>query len=136
VIWVVSIVTFLGTIVVFIFLFFLYSERERIRDALRKTGQRRLETRTSARVRLELSSLDEHSIHEIILTENVSHHGACAVTKTRWPPNNSALVRFLVEDVSVRARIAYCNPLGDTFAVGLQFSTAIDPWTVPYRVYS
>jgi hypothetical protein len=42
-----------------------------------------------------------------------------------------ALVRFLYEDVSVRGRIAYCDPLAESFAVGLYFATAIDLWLPP-----
>ena len=90
--------------------------------------QRRIEKRTSAGVRLELSSLGEPPVRETTHTENVSLHGACALTRNRWLPDNTALIVFLDEDVAVHARIAYCNPLGNAFAVGLQFSTAIDLW--------
>ena len=130
--WIATISAFLGTIVAFILIFLLFSDRHWIRNALRKGPQRRLERRTSARVGLELSSLDEPSVREITFTRNVSRHGACALTKNRWAPNNSIQVRFLNEGVRERARIAYCNKFGDVFAVGLQFSTAIDLW-VPRR---
>ena len=130
-IWSVTIATFLGTIVAFILIFFLYSERHRIRDELRNPGYRRLEARTFASVEVELSSPDNPSIKEMTFTKNVSHHGVCALSKNRWLPNTKALVRFLYEDVSVHARIAYCNGSSDLFVVGLQFSTAIDPWMPP-----
>ena len=130
-IWAVTIATFLGTILAFTLIFLLYSERHRIRDELREHGYRRLEARTSASLEVELSSLDKPPIKEMTLTKNVSHHGVCAITKNRWLPNTKALVRFLYEDVSVHARIAYCNGASDLFVVGLQFSTAIDPWMPP-----
>jgi hypothetical protein len=43
----------------------------------------------------------------------------------------TALVRFLDEDVSAHARIAYRHGSSDLFVVGLQFSAAIDPWIPP-----
>ena len=128
VIWAPTIAIFLGTITIVALMFLLYADRELIRDALRKTAQRRLERRTAARVSVELSSLSEPRIREITLTRNVSRHGACVLTKNCWLPNSRAGVRFLYEDVSVRARIAYCKPWGRVFVIGLQFSTAIDPW--------
>jgi hypothetical protein len=103
----------------------------RLRAALSNTVQRRMEKRTATRVRLELSSLGEPPVREISLTENVSLHGICALTRNRWLPDNTALVVFLDEDVAVHARIAYCNALGNAFSVGLQFSTPIDLWISP-----
>jgi hypothetical protein len=131
VIWAVTIATFVGTIVASILIFLLYYERHRIRDALRNRGYQRMEARAWASVQVELSSLDKPPTREMTLTRNVSHHGVCALTKNRWLPNSKALVRFLPVDVSVHARIAYCNGSSDLFVVGLQFSTAIDPWMPP-----
>jgi len=123
--WVITIATFLGTIVASVLVSLLYSDRRRIRGLLRKTPQRRLEMRISTRVRLELASLDEPSLREITLTRNVSVHGACAFTENRWVPNNTVQVRFLNADVRTRARIAYCKPFCSAFIVGLRFSTPI-----------
>jgi hypothetical protein len=116
--WATTIAIFLAIVATFIVVFLL-------RYALRRTPRRRLEPRTSTRVRLELSSLDGPSIHEITFTKNVSHHGACALSKNRWVPNNTVQVRFADRAASSRARIAYCNPFHDVFVIGLQFSTAI-----------
>ena len=91
----------------------------------------RTEPRTWAQVAVELSTLKGADIHETTVTENVSHYGACALTKNRWVPDAIARVRFLYEGVSVQARVAYCHPSGEAFAVGLQFSTAIDLWIPP-----
>jgi hypothetical protein len=123
--WVITFATFFGTIVAFVLVSLLYSDRQWIRGALRKTPQRRLETRFSTRVRLELASLDKPSLREITLTRNVSRHGACAFTENRWVPNHTVQVRFLNGDVRTGARIAYCKPFCSAFIIGLQFSTPI-----------
>jgi PilZ domain len=131
VIWVVTIAIFFGTVAAVMLLLLVYAQRQTIRNAIGKTGRERQETRVWAKVSVELSSLSEPSLREITRTRNVSHHGACALTKNHWLPNSKALVRFLYEDVSVRARIAYCQPSGDAFMIGLQFATAIDPRIPP-----
>jgi PilZ domain len=109
---------------------FLYSQRD-VTDGGGKKGGRRTEIRTRARVRVEVSRLAGPPVRETAATENVSHHGLRVRTTYDWTPGNMAMVRFLYEDVSVRARIVYCDPLADSFAVGLQFATAIDLWLPP-----
>ena len=102
--------------------FFFLSERERILAALRKPEER-TEARIPTRVGLELSGPVEPLIYETTFTENVSRHGARVVTKRRWSPNDSVLVKLPQESLPSRARITYCQPLkGDEFAMGLQFS--------------
>jgi len=121
-IWLVIIVIFLGTVVAVMFVFWFLSERERILAALRKPEER-MEARIPTRVGLELSGPDEPLIYETTFTENVSRHGARVVTKRRWSPNDSVLVKLPQESLPSRARITYCQPLkGDEFAMGLQFS--------------
>ena len=128
-IWLVIIVIFLGTVVAVMFVFFFLSERERILAALRKPEER-TEARVPTRVGLELSGPDEPLIHEITFTENVSRHGARVVTKRRWSPNDSVLVKLPQESLPSRARITYCQSLkGDKFALGLQFSLPVYSWT-------
>ena len=124
-IWLITIVTFLGAVVaaMLVFLFFF---REQILAALRKLEQRRMEARIPTRVGLELSGPDEPLIYEITFTENVSRHGARVVTKRCWSPNDSVLVKLPQESLPSRARITYCQPLkGDEFAMGLQFSLLV-----------
>ena len=121
-IWLVIIVIFLGTVVAVMSVFWFLSERERILAALRKPEER-MEARIPTRVGLELSGPDEPLIYETTFTENVSRHGARVVTKRRWSPNDSVLVKLPQESLPSRARITYCQPLkGDEFAMGLQFS--------------
>ena len=124
-IWLITIVTFLGAVVAAM-LVFLFVFREQILAALRKLEQRRMEARIPTRVGLELSGPDEPLIYEINFTENVSRHGARVVTKRCWSPNDSVLVKLPQESLPSRARITYCQPLkGDEFAMGLQFSLLV-----------
>ena len=127
-IWLITIVTFLGAVVAAM-LVFLFVFREQILAALRKLEQRRMEARIPTRVGLELSGPDEPLIYEITFTENVSRHGARVVTKRCWSPNDSVLVKLPQECLSSRARITYCQPLKeDEFTMGLQFSSAVYDW--------
>ena len=129
-IWLMTIVAFLGTVVAAMLLFLCFFQREQIRAALRKLKQYRMEARIPTTVGLELSGLEEPPIYEITLTENVSRHGARVVTKRPWRPNDSVLVKLPQECLPSHARITYCQPLkGDEFALGLQFSLPVYSWT-------
>jgi PilZ domain-containing protein len=121
-IWLIIVVIFLGAVVAVMFVFVFLLDRERI------LAEQRTEARIPTRVGLELSGPDEPLIYEITFTENVSRHGARVVTKRRWSPNDTVLVK-LPQSLSCRARISYCQHLkGDEFAMGLQFSFVVcDP---------
>jgi hypothetical protein len=128
-IWLMTIVTFLGAVVAAMLVFLFLFQREQIRAALRKPEQQRMEGRIPTRVGLELSGPVEPLIYETTFTENVSRHGARIVTKRRWRPNDSVLVKLPQECLPSRARITYCQPLkGDEFAMGLQFSLVVYSW--------
>jgi hypothetical protein len=128
-IWLITIVTFLSAVVAVMLVFLFSFRREQILAALRNPEEQRMEARILTRVVLELSGPVEPLIYETTFTENVSSHGARVVTKRRWSPNDSVLVKLPQECLSSRARITYCQPLkGDEFAMGLQFSlVAYDP---------
>src|SRR6266436_9794193 len=128
-IWLITIVIFLGAVVAVMFVFWFFSQREQLLAALRKPEQQRMEARIPTRVGLELSGPDEPLIYEITFTENVSRHGARVVTKKRWRPNDTVLVKLPQERLPSRARITYCQPFKeDEFATGLQFSLAVYDW--------
>lgn len=130
-VWVITVAVFLVTLLAGVSALFLFSQRDRIRDALRKPELKRTESRTLARVEVELLSTDEPFINEITLTENVSRCGARVLTKTLWRPNGGVTVKLLRAGLSNRARIAYCTPLkGEAFAIGLQFSSPVVSWMV------
>jgi PilZ domain len=124
-IWLVTIVIFLGVLLAVMFAFCFFSQREQLLAALKRSEEQRIEARIPTRVGLELSGPDEPLIYEITFTENVSRHGARVVTKRRGSPNDSVLVK-LPQSLSCRARITYCQPLkGDEFAMGLHFSFVV-----------
>ena len=101
-IWLITIVTFLGAVVAVMLVFLFSLQREQILAALRKLEQQRMEARIRTRVALELSGPDEPLIYETTFTENVSRHGARVVTKRRWSPNDSVLVKLPQECLSSR----------------------------------
>ena len=128
-IWLMTIVAFLGAVVAAMLVFLFLFQREQIRAALRKPEQQRMEARIPKRVGLELSGPDEPLVYETTFTENVSRHGARIVTKKHWRPNDSVLVKLPQECLPSRARITYCQPVkGDEFAMGLQFSLVVYSW--------
>src|SRR5882724_3187133 len=128
-IWLITILLFLGAAVAVMLVFWFFSQREQILAALRKPEEQRMEARVPTRVGLELSGPDEPLIYEITFPENVSRHGARVLTKRRWSPNDSVLVKLPQECLPSRARITYLQPLtGDEFAMGLQFSSVVYDW--------
>ena len=129
--WLITVAAFLGTVLAGVFAFFLFSQRDRIREALRTPLQKRVESRTLARVEVELLTTDAPFTNEITLTENVSRYGARVVTKTQWRLSDDVDVKLRREGLCNRARIAYCKPLkGEAFAIGLQFSLPVVNWMV------
>lgn len=122
-IWFTTILIFLGTLTV-VMLVFCFFQRERILAALKRPEEHRLETRIPTRVGLELSGPDE--LYEMAFTQNVSPHGARVLSKRRWSPDESVLVKLPQESCPSPARITYCQPLKeDEFATGLQFSLLV-----------
>jgi hypothetical protein len=127
-IWLITIVTFLGVAVAVMFVFWFFSQKEQILAALRKAEEHRMEARIPTSVGLELSGPDDPN-YEITFTENISDHGARVVTKRRWSPNDSVLVKLPQEALPFRARITYCRPSKrDEFAMGLEFPYLIYEW--------
>ena len=115
-IWLITIVIFLGSVVAVLLGFWILFRR--------KPGQQRMEVRIPARVGLELSGPDEPLNSEMTFTENVSRHGARVVSKRHWSPGDGVLVRLSEESQLSHARITYCQVLKrDAFAIGLQFSS-------------
>jgi hypothetical protein len=128
-IWLITILMFLGAAVSVMLVFWFFSQREQILAELKKPEEQRLEARIATRVGLELRGPDEPLVYEITFTENVSRHGARVLSKRRWSPNDSVLVKLPQECLHTLARITYCQPLkGDEFAMGLQFSLVVYDW--------
>ena len=83
VLWLITVAAFLGIVLAGVFAFFLFSQRGRIRDALRTPVQRRMESRTPARVEVQLLGTDAPFTNEITFTHNISQYGARVITKTK-----------------------------------------------------
>jgi len=125
-VWTITIATFLGTVVAALLIFWIFSHKEQIREALK---ERRVERRIPMEVKLELSSPHEPLIYEKSATENVSRHGARIVSRKHWQPHDHVLVRFPFGNEPSRARITYCDALSrDAFAVGLHLSSVVNDW--------
>jgi hypothetical protein len=129
-VWVITVAAFLGTVLAGVCAFFLFSQRHRIRDALKTPVQRRMESRTPARVEVQLLGTDAPFTNEITFTHNISQYGARVVTKTQWRANDEVTLKLLRGGLSNDGRIAYCKPLkaGGAFAIGLQFSSPVVRW--------
>ena len=93
---------------------------------------RRFEGRSPVHVTVDLSSLDIHTVAQQGITENVSARGARIVTSKPWQPNAHVKVRSLLGSLRSRARVVYCQPLGnDSFAIGLELFVSVGEWTLP-----
>ena len=92
----------------------------------------RVESRIPAKIAVDLSSLDVRMPAQEAVTENVSLRGARVVTSRAWQPNERLNVRSLLGNFRSRARVVYCQPLGNgTFAVGLLLFAASGDWRSP-----
>ena len=92
----------------------------------------RVESRIPSKIIVDLSSLDVRTPAQEGVTENVSARGARVVTNRAWHPNERMNVRSLLGNFRSRARVVYCQPLGNgTFAIGLQLFAAVGDWRSP-----
>ena len=93
---------------------------------------RRLQDRTPVHVTVDLSGLDIHTAAQQGITENVCPRGARVVTNKPWHPIDHVNVRSLLGSLRSRARVVYCEPLGnDSFAIGLELFVSVGEWTLP-----
>lgn len=92
----------------------------------------RVESRAATKIAVDLSSLDVRTPAQEGVTENVSSRGARVVTGRAWQPNERLNVRSLLGNFRSRARVVYCQPLGNgTFAIGLQLFATTGDWKSP-----
>lgn len=92
----------------------------------------RVESRIPAKIVVDLSSLDVRTPAQEGVTENVSSRGARVVTTRAWQPNERLNVRSLLGNFRSRARVVYCQPLGNgTFVIGLHLFAAAGDWKSP-----
>lgn len=94
---------------------------------------RRTELRTSLNVPVEVYSLD-NATFEITNTIDVSQHGARVLSKTGWAPTQRVSIRALDGQLESRARIIYCELLGErSYAIGMELHEPSGTWDVPAK---
>lgn len=96
-----------------------------------ETKGKRLEERKYMRVGVDLSGLDVRTPAHSGVTDNVSGHGARVLTA--WPvkPNERLNLRSMAGSYRSRARVVYCVPEGELYALGLQLYASAGEWISP-----
>ena len=90
----------------------------------------RLERRIPMAVAVHLSGHRRLPGVETTFTENVSSRGARVVSIRRWHVNERLEIKSLPGDFSAVARVAYCQPQHEGFAIGLEFLEPSGRWVV------
>jgi len=89
----------------------------------------RTEKRILLAVPVYLVSTKELRVVEKVTTENVSPHGARAVTSQPWEPGEQPQLSRRIGDYQLSAQVVYCQPLaGGNFRVGLEFRSDSMAW--------
>jgi hypothetical protein len=93
----------------------------------------RSEKRIAKTVSVEVCLVDAPTLKERTLTENVSAHGVRVLLQRSLQPRQQAVVISPNEGVWSRAKVVYCQRAAeDSFAVGLELSTRVEPWARAY----
>jgi hypothetical protein len=80
----------------------------------------RKHSRRAARFLAQVSSVHDPLLTELASVENQSPHGVQLATERSWELGSHVEVKFVVDNVKVRARVVYCAALGHKkFVVGL-----------------
>ena len=92
----------------------------------------RIERRLPASVPVYLGSLEDPRTPERTLTENVSPHGACVLSKRSWQPGEESLITPLNGECPQLGRVIYCLPKErDRFYLGIEFLDRTVNWCDP-----
>jgi hypothetical protein len=91
----------------------------------------RMETRTAAKAVIRVSSLERPETAETLSIEDLSRHGARALSLLHWQQGDRVLVQALRGTFRAHGRIVYCNPSEESvghFIVGLEFFSPTGKW--------
>jgi hypothetical protein len=99
-------------------------------------GVERLEKRIPMAVAVHISGHGRAPGVETTFTENVSSRGARVASIRRWRPNETLEIVSLPGDFRAKARVAYCQPQSEGFAIGLEFLEPSGRWVVNTPVVS
>lgn len=91
----------------------------------------RAEKRVPISVAVRLSGYDRSPNVEMTFTENVSSRGARVFSKRRWRPDAKVQVVSLPGNFQARSRVAYCQPMEEGYAIGVEFLEPQGQWVVP-----
>jgi PilZ domain len=92
---------------------------------------KRLEERKYMRAAVDLSGMDVRTPAHFGVTDNVSRHGARVLTSRALRPNERLNLRSMLGSYRSRARVVYCVPEGEMYAVGLQLYASAGDWLSP-----
>jgi hypothetical protein len=82
----------------------------------------RIEKRLPTLVSVYLASLENPRAREQTLTENISFHGACVISKRSWRRGEGSLITPLAGGFAQVARVIYClQRAGNRFCLGVEF---------------
>jgi hypothetical protein len=96
----------------------------------------RLEKRIPMAVAVHISGLGRAAGVETTFTENVSSRGARVSSFRRWRANETLEIESLPGNFRARARVTYCQPQSEGFAIGLEFLEPSGRWVVNTPVIS
>jgi hypothetical protein len=89
----------------------------------------RIEKRLSMPVPIYLTAMTESHSHERTTTENVSPHGARAISKRSWRSGEEALVAPLTGEFPQVGRVVYCEArTGGRYCLGVEFPDRSVKW--------
>jgi hypothetical protein len=93
----------------------------------------RTEKRIAKTVGVEVCLVDEPTLKERTLTENVSAHGVRVLMQRKLHPKQQTVVISPTEGVWSRAKVVYCQVVAENrFAVGLELSGRVESWARAY----
>ncbi len=89
----------------------------------------RIEKRLSMSVPVYLTAMTEPHSRERTTTENVSPHGARAISKRSWRSGEEALIAPLSGELRQVGRVVYCETrTGGRFCLGVKFPDRSVKW--------
>lgn len=89
----------------------------------------RSEKRLAKTINVEVRLVDDPTLKEKTLTENVSARGARVLMHQMLQPKQQALVISTNEGVWLRAKVVYCQRVAEnSFAIGLELSGRVESW--------
>src|SRR4029077_352958 len=105
----------------------------KLSSSRRTMSSGRSERRITKALSVEVCVQDEPKLNEMVLTENVSAHGARILAERKLQPGQRVLVSSPKEGVRSQARIVYCQRVSEReFAVGLEMTGRMELWAKPY----